>query len=307
VTDSGDEAKSAVIALMEGAAPERADDITQLWATYGAGVVLVPDAKGVTLNADRHRIAFDAKTMDVFWLLAFAGWKAIECYGPLVMVSAKGEQPIAQVIASDPNLGEFERAYKERCAAARVLIEAADPAAAPWPPDIPRPSASRPAVDDPQYKAAFDLSCLAAAFAVFHEFRHLMLARDKARPRDVREDEMACDVWAREFMIVKLATYAKEHGHDYQQVLLKRSMGLALAALILNEITPTWDYGGAKEYFSVADRLRAILGNTPLPDNSHFWVFAASLLIGICRQRHIAIDAPPMSARKLARYLIDRL
>jgi hypothetical protein len=36
-------------------------------------------------------------------------------------------------------------------------------------------------------------------------------------------------------------------------------------------------------------------------------VFAASLLIGICRQRHIAIDAPPMSARKLARYLIDRL
>jgi hypothetical protein len=108
-------------------------------------------------------------------------------------------------------------------------------------------------------------------------------------------------------MIAKLAAYANEHGHDYQQVLLKRSMGLALAALILHEITPTWDYGGGKEYFSVADRLRALLDNTPLPDNSHFWVFAASLLVGICRQRHIHIDVPSMNARALARALIERL
>src|ERR1022692_4958569 len=72
--------KSAVIFLMNGAAPERKDEIASLWARYPADVILVPDAKRVTLNANKDRIAFDAKTMDVFWLIGLAGWKAIECY-----------------------------------------------------------------------------------------------------------------------------------------------------------------------------------------------------------------------------------
>ena len=83
-------------------------------------------------------------------------------------------------------------------------------------------------------------------------------------------------------------------------------MGLALAALILHEITPVWDHGGNQLYFSVADRMQAILDNTPLPENDHFWVFVASLLIGIFRQKHVPIDAPPMSAYELARYLIAK-
>jgi hypothetical protein len=43
-------------------------------------------------------------------------------------------------------------------------------------------------------------------------------------------------------------------------------------------------------YFSVADRLRAILDNTPLPGDDHFWVFAASLPIGTFRQ----LDRPTL-------------
>jgi hypothetical protein len=84
-------------------------------------------------------------------------------------------------------------------------------------------------------------------------------------------------------------------------------MGFALAAFILHEITPVWDHGGNRCYFSVADRLRAILDNTPLPENDHFWRFVASLLIGIFRQRNSAIDAPAMSAYALTRYLLERL
>jgi hypothetical protein len=84
-------------------------------------------------------------------------------------------------------------------------------------------------------------------------------------------------------------------------------MGLALAALVLHEITPVWDHGGNQHYFSVRDRLLSILANTPLPDNGHFWILAASLFVGIFRQRHTEIDAPAMSARALALYLIARL
>lgn len=288
--------KNAVIFLMQGAVPERKDEIASLWAQYPADVILMPDAKRVTLNANKDRIAFDAKTMDVFWLIGFAGWKAIECYSPLVVWSAASGQSIADLIKVDTNLDDVERNYKERRAALQAFVESADVDSAAWPPDLPRPSANRDALDDPQYKSTFDLTCLTAAFAFFHEFHHVVLDRENRRHGDRREEEMACDVWAREFMTVKLAKYAQDNGHDYHDVLRMRSMGLALAALILHEITPIRDYGGNRCYFSVADRLKAILDNTPLPENDHFWRFAASLLIGIFRQRNTPIDAPAMSA-----------
>ncbi len=307
MTDDAATPRDTVIALMEGTVPERKDEIASLWKKYNPDVVLVADAKHVTLNADKDRIQFDVKTMDVFWLIGFSGWKAIECYSPLVVWSASSGQTVADLIKVDDELSVAERDYKERRAAAQTLIDAADPTLAPWPPDLPRPSADRDAFNDPQYKAAFDLTCFAVAFTLFHEFRHVMLHRDDARPRDPREEELACDVWAREFMTSKLAGYANDNDHDYSQVLRKRSMGLALAVLILHEITPIWDHGGNQLYFSVADRMQAILDNTPLPKNDYFWVFVASLLIGIVRQKDIQIDAPSMSAYELARYLIAKL
>ncbi|SDR44566.1 Peptidase U49 [Rhizobiales bacterium GAS113] len=300
-------AKDAIITLMRQAAPERVAEIDSLWGKYDPEVVRVPNARQVTLNATKDRIAFDAKTMDVFWLIGFAGWKAIECYSPAVRCSPIIGRSLADLLAEDVGLDVVERAYKERLAAARTLIDAADPAHAPWPNDLPRPGIDRKVFEDPQYKVAYDLSYLALAFALFHEFRHVMLAQDRSAPADRREEEMACDVWAREFMTVKLADYARANGHDYHEVLRKRSMGFALAGLILHEITPVWEHGGNQAYFSLAARLQAILGNTPLPDTSHFWVFTASLLVGIFRQKHITIDAPVSPPRELASYLIARL
>jgi len=300
-------AKQTIISLMRGVVPERTAEIDGLWLKYNPAIILVNDSKKVTLKADADHIEFDAKTMDVFWMLGFGGWKAIEAYAPLVIISVATGQTVINLISQDQGLGEVERNYKERRAAAQSLIDAEDTALASWPPDLPRPSANRNAVDDPQYSVAYDLTCIAAAFAFFHEFRHVMLARDKTNPLSLPEEEMACDVWAREFMTVKLESYAEAHGHSYHGVLRKRSMGLALATLILNEITPVWDHGGNRQYFSVASRLQALLDNTPLPANDHFWNFAASLLIGIIRQKNIPLDPPVLSAAELTRYLVEKL
>ncbi len=299
--------KDAVIALMEGAVPERVLDLRALWKQYDPAVVLMMDARRITMNADRNRIAFDAKTKDVFWMIGFAGWKAIECYSPLVVVSAGTGQTVSDVIKDDQSLPEVERAYKERRAAAQALIDTADPDSVRWPPDIPRPTADRDGFNNDQDKVSLDLTGFALALALFHEFRHVMLDRDNSRPADRREEELACDVWARDFMTAKLAAYAQSKGRDYHEVLRVRSMGFALAALILHEITPFWDHGGNQDYFSVATRMQAILDNTPLPDGDHFWNFTASLLIGIFRQQNSAIDAPSLTSKALTRYLIDRL
>ncbi len=292
---------------MAKAVPECHDEIVSLWQRYDPDVVVVENARHITLNANKDRIAFDPKTMEVFWLIGFGGWRAIECYSPHVICSAVSSQTIAALIQDDEGLADVERAYKERRAAAQTLIDAVDPASAPWPPDLPRPNADRNAFADLQYQVAFDLTCMAVAFTLFHEFRHVMLDRDTQRPQDQREEELACDVWARAFMTSNLAAYAKVHDRDYHEVLRKRSMGFALSALILHEITPVWDHGGNATYFSVATRLQTILDNTALPDNDHFWVFSASLLVGICRQKGLPVDAPVMSARPLTAYLLAKL
>jgi hypothetical protein len=298
--------KDDIKALMKQAAPERIPEIEALWERYNPDISMVADAKHITLNANKDRIEFNLKTIEVFWLIGFSGWKAIECYSPLVICSAACGQKIADLIAGDNMLSEVERAYKERRAAAQTLIDAVDPTAAPWPPDLPRVSL-RDAVDDPQFKAAFDLTWSSFAFSLFYEFRHVMLDGDDSRHADLREEELACDVWARDFLTANIAAFAEANCRDYHEVLRRRAMAFAMAALIFHEITPIWEHGGNRCYFSVASRMQAILDNTPLPENDDFWIFSASVLIGIYRQKNAPIGAPALSPKELTQYLIENL
>ena len=307
MTVQPDDPREVIKALMRGAVPERRADIERLWQKYHPRVEVCDNARGITLKATREKIAFDPKTIDVFWLIGFSGWRAIECYSPLILLSSETNQQIEALIRDDDHLSGIERDYRERRAAVHSLLDTTSALDIRWPPDLPRPSANRDAFGDSQYKTTFDLTLLALALALFHEFRHVMLDVDGKRPADRREEEMACDVWAREFMTANAGAYAEAHLHTYQQVLQKRSMGFALAALVLHDITPVWDHGGNAEYFCLGDRLTAILGNTALPDQAHFWILAASLLLGVFRQRGTPLNIPAMSPRELSEYLIARL
>ena len=134
-----------------------------------------------------------------------------------------------------------------------------------------------------------------------------MLDADNMRYDDRREEELACDVWAREFMTANISVYASTCGCTFDEILRRRSMGFSLAALIIHEITPIWDHGGNGQYFSVKARLQTLLDNTSLPEDNYFWIFTASLLVGIFRQDGREIDAPVLSPKELSRHLIGRL
>lgn len=173
---------------MKGATPERSDEIDALWVKYHPEVVVADDGPGITLDATKERIKFNPKTMDVFWLIGFSGWRAIECYSPHVVLSEPCGKTLTELFDDDSDLPEVERNYKERLAAALRLIDERDVNAAPWPDDIPRPSTDRKAIADNQYQATFDLTVLATAFTFFHEFRHVMLDFDGKRPDDRKEE-----------------------------------------------------------------------------------------------------------------------
>lgn len=298
------DSKQALINLMIGAVPECETEIRSLWRQYDPDVVLADNSRHVTLNATKDRIKFDVKTLDVFWLIGFGGWTVTTAYCPHVVMSLLTGDKLQDVIQNDPDFGQYEWVYRENRGAAEALIDAEDWTQAAWPPDLPRPTPDRSSIDDQQFKATFDLTLSAVAFAMFHEFRHVMLDRDNQRPSCMREEEMACDVWAREVMTKRLAEYPSEHGFNYQQVLRRRSMAFGLAALILHEITPVWEHGGNNQYFSVADRLRALLNGTKLPDHDVFWIWSSALLIGMLRRTGKHFDPPFLSAKDLTDHLI---
>lgn len=56
------EAGIAVKALLQGATPERKQEIEDLWDRYAPKVCVVEDARGVNISAGNGRIQFDHKT-----------------------------------------------------------------------------------------------------------------------------------------------------------------------------------------------------------------------------------------------------
>ena len=291
---------------MIGAAPERADEIQYLWNRYHPSVVVVNNKK-VTINANKSRIEIDIKTTEVFWLIGFCGWRAIETYMPDVIMASCTNQPIKQVIQNDDGINECERNYKERIKAVHDFIKKSCGDQLPWPPDIPKPSADRNELIDRQHQAAYDLVGSAVAFILFHEFYHVILDYDNKRPAELPEEELACDVWAREFLTANIAQYAESKNLSYQIVLKRRSMAFVIAALIIHEITPIWEHGGNSSYFSVAIRMKSIILDTRLPDDDDFWNFSAAVLIGMCRQKHIPFDPLAMNSKNLVVHLLELL
>jgi len=259
------------------------------------------------MNANRHRIRFDTKTIDLFWLLGFSAWRSIEVYSPALVISMLLGLTIDQALQMDEKLTTFERDYKERMQAAASLISATSTGEIAWPPDVPRPQADRDSFSDPQHKVAFDLTALALAFALLHEFSHVKLLAEKSQPDTLPEEELACDVWARDFMTAKLAAYARAHGHTYEEVSQKRAMALALAAIIVHAITPTAAQWGNSEYPPLSDRIQAIVAGFNLAPDSWFWFFAACLLVGIMRQEHRPLDITGRTPQALYEALIARL
>ncbi len=291
--------------LLIAAAPERQSEIDDLWSRYNPRVELVETPGKLTLCADKATIKFDPRTFELFWLIGFSAWHAIATYEPAVIVATRDKRPVADVLAEDEGLPEVERDYKERLAAAALYLQAVDPDSAPWPPDVPRPVVNREDIGaDPQLMASFDLTVLAAAAILAHELYHVVLYVDGRRPADRRDEENACDAWARDFL---LASVTDTSSVDLVRVLRKRAMAIAVGGLILYEITPEWDRGGCRDYFSIATRLRTLLRATKLPDDDPFWIFLAALLVGVCRRGGIPIDTPPLSPKGLAGALTEKL
>ncbi|MCP1471943.1 hypothetical protein J3E64_003658 [Sphingobium sp. OAS761] len=261
-------------------------------------------ATGTTMNSTNRRIKFDTKTIDLFWLMGFAVWRAIELYGPAVALAQRTGMSIDKILEDDEERPQLELDYKQRIAATKALLGAAATDGITWPSDIPKPTDDRDSLKDDQEKSAFDLVCLALAFALLHELRHVMFRKAGDAPEEGYEEEMACDTWARTTMTSTLAEYARDQGHKFAEVEQKRASGIALAAIVVHAMTSPMVRWGTDEYPPIADRLTAMIAGYSLPSNSNFWFFTACLLVALMRQERRPLDLSPASYKELVETLL---
>ena len=313
--------------LLRGSAPERVEEIKALWKKYEPQFSVADDGPGALLSANTRRIVFDRKTMAVYWLLSFAGWKVLECYSPAVYASLPADNwagflgfppdlvrksfpigtTIAQVLEADVGLPEVESRLNEIIYTAQCILNADQMDDGDWPSSIPSPEADRDLLVNNQDKVIYDLAVISAAYAFCHELRHLMFAKDGDTPPFRPDEELACDAWSREFLTQNIEAYAKEQSVDPEVVLAKRSIAGAIGLFVLYETSKRGGDAGSSEYPPLADRMNVTLADTPLDCNHKFWGTYACVLVAILRRRNVLIDVTAHNAKQLCELLVERI
>jgi hypothetical protein len=291
--------------LLVAAAPEQKLHLEGILRQYDLEVLVEPNSSDANLAATPGRIKFDNKTMQVYWLLGFAGWRVIECYTPAIIASLCGLGSLHDCLHSDTGLSELEGRYRERVHLARALLRATNTDRFEWPAEVPAVGTERNELA-PQDQATHDLTLISTAFAFLHELRHVIFFRDGAPPARA-EEELSCDVWARDFLTARVGEYARTNGTSYERVLRKRSIASALGLLTLYETSDRWGDAGTEHYPPIADRMNAAMRGTPLQPNDPFWVYYAAVLVAILRHRNRAFDAAGASAMDYCEALVEEI
>ncbi|PCH94956.1 MAG: hypothetical protein COB84_06855 [Rhodobacteraceae bacterium] len=270
----------------------------------------IKDRSGITLNANKDRIQYTRKDLQVMWLLGFSLWKSIELFGPAVILPKTIGSTSEQVLRDDPDLDGFERDYSERLNAIRQFVEKDEIDLEMWPANIPEPRACREDFDSTEDMAVFDLVMMATSVLFLHELRHVKFARDHStgtpRPTNKAEEEMICDTWARSWFMDRLGVYAEDKSHSYKEVCSKRAMALAIASEYLRFANGQLGQFGSADYPPLSLRISALSESISLPDDDNFWILSASILLGETRRLFGKTTPVPHGAPKeIVNALID--
>ncbi|MCA8894457.1 MAG: hypothetical protein KDA48_04305 [Amphiplicatus sp.] len=290
------------------AAPERSGDLKKFRQDYPVPFVEVCGRVGITLNANRSRIEYSRKDLQVIWLLSFSLWRSVELFSPAILLSSATESSAQDILTLDQELDEIERDYRERIGAIIQIINSEKDASEFWPPDIPKPFESRDDAETDQDKAVFDLVMMATAVAFLHELRHVKFHVDHhdgiTRPGNRAEEELLCDVHAREWFLAKAGDYATDACHDYQAICSKRGIALIIICEFLRIATDHAGEYGSADYPPIDLRIAALSDEIKLPDFDKFWVVSGSILLGEVRRRGIrSIEIPKGTPKSVSKYL----
>lgn len=306
MTGDDSQAPEAILVkeLILAAAPERRDDITALWATYGPQVRAGADRSGFHLATGvANLIVYTTRSMRQLWLLGFGGVAAMSALGGAIFCLTRMGRPFDPVfVAGLDGQARADAAFDETAAAARDLADMKD---GTWPVYVPEPEAGRPT--SPIDALAFDLTCMATAFTFLHEVQHIILKAD-ASPLEGPDEELACDAYARTILLEQTEAYASSVNQNHTLVRRKRAMAIALAAFFVVWLTPPEAVNGTATHPALRARLDALLRDIAGEADEDFWIFVCSLIVSTLRRDgHTPQTTPFRSAKELALALMPAL
>jgi len=266
----------------------------------------VPDSPKITLKArdSDKRIIYDLKTLRTFALLGHAAWRVFECHCPHVLLSSWTGKPIdAEMMWNDEGFAGAQEAFEDFLLTAQRAIDAKSADEIDWPNDLINLAAD-PSTLNTRQRAMRDLSLMALAYAFLHEIRHTMF-RDLAEEQlDEPAEELECDIFAREALLDQVGAYAAETGEPVDLVLAKRATAISLGAFAVYELTAPEQRRGSSKYPPFADRFDALIIGARIPEDSYFWVFAATLLLATLRRQNYGGPVHGATVRELCSNII---
>jgi hypothetical protein len=223
------DANHAAEILLDAIAPERKDELRNLWTRYGPEFKLLDDdgSEGrFILDAGCYRfVRFNHRVMRLFWLgafIAFEGYIALHAF--LV----------------NPDNADFVR-FRSMIDTFQCILHEADPAAVPFPHGVPEPGIFPPPAEA-ETRAPAELAVFCVGWALLHELKHVQHQQDgtsaplDAAPDVVRAEEFSCDEYATKFMLERVADYARLNSVPDAKVRFKRETGIYFALFTLTLI-----------------------------------------------------------------------
>ncbi len=265
--------------LLDGVIPERDREIKNYIENYSPYFSLCDDRPGFTIESGAFGILkFTQRTMSMMWILGFAAHQTLHSYSSLIAILRINEAQLdTNQISLIPDQKIEDEKYSELIKSVIHLAESQSIDSYTWPESVPIPEDRRP--KDNEGALTFDLICMSGAYVFLHEMKHVAFSLDSNAPSSPQEEEMQCDLFAKNMMLERLEEYSKTSGYPLNRLTTKRAMAIALAQFFMLVITPFESLGGTESHPSISERVIAMVSDIKVDEDDIFWLYVSSLFL----------------------------
>ena len=267
--------------LLGGVIPERKAEMREYLNKYASYITRCVDRPGFVVEAGAFGILkFTQRTMHQMWILGFAANQALHSFSTTIAILRSGKLDTNELDEiSDQSIEESK--YKDLIKSVYKLAEVNNPATYSWPSEVPKPENQKPT--DLEGAATFDLICMSAAYVFLHEMKHIAFSIDNNAPSNLHEEELECDLFAKNIMLDELESYSKQSGYDLARLKSKRAMSIFLSLFFMLVITPLESWSGTETHPSIKTRIKSMVDGLSIHNDDILWIYMSSLFLSHLR------------------------
>ena len=269
--------------LLDGVIPERNDEMRGYLNKYAPYFTRCDDRPGFVVEAGAYGILkFTQRTMHQMWILGFAANQALHSYSSIIVILRMNSGQLnTKELDEIPDQRIEEGKYKKLLESVYELARVNNLSEFSWPSTVPKPENKKPS--DVEGAATFDLICMSGAYVFLHEMKHIAFSIDNNAPSNPHEEELECDLFAKNMMLGELELYSKHSGYDLGRLISKRAMSISLALFYMLVLTPSASWAGGKTHPSIKNRIESMVNELSVHDDDILWIYIASLLLSHLR------------------------